>query len=60
MYRVVMGKRVPVTIPNVEIACHNDCIVQVDEALQEELESSLITVGVDVDHEVGVLVTVKC
>jgi len=33
MYRVVMGKRVPVTIPNVEIACHNDCIVQVDEAL---------------------------
>jgi len=60
MYGVVMDERVLAAIPNVEITCHNDCAVQVNSILLEKMKGGLITIRVNVDHEVDIMIAVEC
>jgi len=57
---MVMGEWIPITISDVKITCYDNCIVQVDGILAEEMKSSLIAIKVDVDHKVGVTITMEC
>jgi len=50
---------IPVTVPYVEVTCYDDSVIQVDNVMTKELKSGLVTIGVDIDHEVDVLFIVK-
>jgi len=56
---MVMEIWIPVTVSYIEVACHNDSIIQVDNILIKELKSSLVAVRVDIDHEVDILFIVE-
>jgi len=57
---MMIGEWIPITISNVKVICYNDCIVQVDNILVEEMKSSLIAIRVDVDHKAGVAIAMEC
>jgi len=50
---------IPVAVSYIEVACHNNSIIQVDNVLTEKLKSGLVTIGVDIDHEVDILFIVE-
>jgi len=56
---IVMEIWIPVIIPYVEVACHDDSVIQVDNVLTKELKSSLVVIGVDIDHKVNILFIVE-
>jgi len=60
MHGIMVGEWVPITISNVEITCHDDGIIQVDDILAKEMKSSLIAIRVYVDHKVDNMVTMEC
>jgi len=45
--------------PYVEVTCHDDSIIQVDNILTEELKSSLVAVRVDINNKVDILIIVE-
>ena len=55
-----MSKGIPVTVSDVKVTYYDNHIVRVDSILLEEVNGSLIAVGIDVDYKVGIMVTVKC
>jgi len=59
MYEMVSEVRVPVTVPNVEVTCHNDCTFQIDNGLTHKIQGSLIAIRIDVNNEVDVTVKVE-
>jgi len=56
---MVIDERIPVTVSDIKVTCHDDCIVQVNGVLSKEVERSLITIGIYVNNEVSIPVTVK-
>ena len=60
VHGMMIGEWIPITISNVKVTCYNDCIVQVDNILVEEMKSSLIAIRVDVDHKAGVAIAMEC
>jgi len=56
---MVMEIWIPVAVPYVEVTCHDDGVIQVDNVLTEELKSSLVAIGVDINYEVDVLFIVE-
>jgi len=59
MYGVVAEVRVPVTVPNVEVAHYNNRIFQIDNSLTQKVQGSLIAVKIYVNNEVGIMVRVE-
>jgi len=55
----MMGKRVPVTVPNVKVACYDDRVIQIDGILSEKMKDSLIVIRINIDYEVGIPVPMK-
>ena len=56
---MVMEIWIPVIVPYVKVACHDDSVIQVDNVLTKELKSSLVVIGVDIDHDVDILFIVE-
>jgi len=56
---MVMEIWIPVIVPYVKVACHDDSVIQVDNVLTKELKSSLVAIGVDIDHKVNILFIVE-
>ena len=54
-----MEVRVPVTVPNIEIAYHDNCTFQIDNGLIYKMQDSLIAVRIDVNNEVDVMVSIE-
>jgi len=59
MDKVMVVVWVPVAVSYVEVTCHDYCVVQVDDVLAQEASSRLITVGIDIDNEVHVMVVME-
>ena len=59
MYRMVSEVRVPITVPNVEVACHDYHIFQIDNGLTHKMQGGLIAVRIDVNNEVDITVRVE-
>jgi len=59
MSRVVMVARVPVAIPDVEVACYDDSFIQASDVVTQYVKGSLVAVGVYVDYKAGILVIVE-
>ena len=55
----MMDERIPVTVSDIKVTCHDNCIVQVNGVLLEEVEHSLIAIRIYVNNEVSIPVTVK-
>ena len=55
-----MDERIPVTVSDIKVTCHDNCIIQVNGVLSEEVERSLIAIGIYVNNKVSIPVTVKC
>jgi len=51
--------RVPVTVPNIEIACYDNHTFQIDNGLMQKMQGGLIAVRINVNNEVGVTVRVE-
>jgi len=59
MTRIMMKAWILVTIPYVEVTCHDNSIIQVHNVSIEELESSLVTIRVYIDNKIDILIIVK-
>ena len=59
MYGVVVEVRIPIIVPNIEIAYHNNYTFQIDNVLMQKMQGSLIAVKIDINNEVGVTVRVE-
>jgi len=59
MYGIVVEVRVLVTVPNIEIAYHNNRTFQIDNGLMYKMQDSLIAVRIDVNNEVDVMVSIE-
>jgi len=50
---------IPVTVSDVEVSCHDNCITDVSDVVAQDVNRCLIIVRVDVDDELYVLSIVK-
>ena len=59
MDRVVIEVRIPITVPDVEVTSHDYSVFNVSNVVMQCLQGYLLTIGVDVDNEVDVLVIME-
>ena len=59
MDEVVPKIRVLVTISYVKITCYDYHIVQINNILVQEIQSSLIAIRINVDYEVSAIVVIE-